>query len=199
MNSFTYIPKENPESQFGEISNGCYEEKKSKFYSYIFKINNIEEVQRHIYNVKKSNKEARHIVYAYSLGDYYKYSDDGEPSGTAGRMIYSIIAKQKITNNLIIVVRYFGGTLLGVGNLARAYLKSTKLAIDKCNVEKIKETEKIYINLNFDEENLIREKIKDINGEILNIKYNGGVNMEVCIPKSNKNIFQKWLQKSSNV
>ena len=109
------------------ISSALYEEKKSKFYSYIFEISNVQEANNILSAVRKSFKEARHVVYAYVLENEYYCSDDGEPSGTGGKAIFSLLEKQKIINTLVIVIRYFGGILLGVGPLSRAYLSMRSL------------------------------------------------------------------------
>lgn len=195
----TYVPIQKTLGSLGEIANGYYEEKKSKFYSYIFRIDKLEEVEEHIKRIEAKYNDARHIVYAYILGDNFKFCDDGEPSGTAGKMIYGIMEKQKVSNSLIIAVRYFGGTLLGAGNLSRAYLKCAKSAIDKCEVKVLEETEVINISYEFNEENIVREKVKTSEGQILSVDYNEKIYMLVSVPKSNSILFQKWIQSDSNV
>lgn len=124
---YSYYPKENG------FSEGFYQQKKSKFYSYIYKVESIEEINDILEKIKKQNKKAKHVVYAYILETTAKYTDDSEPSGTAGKAIYSIMIKEKIVGNLVIVARYFGGTLLGIGPLSRAYTKAFKDAAKKCD------------------------------------------------------------------
>ena len=106
-----------------------FEINKSRFISYLFQINNKEEIDKIIENLWKDNKKARHICYAYKFKDQEniiktKVCDDGEPKGTAGLPIYSVIDKNNLENILIVVIRYFGGKKLGSGPLFRAYLKS---------------------------------------------------------------------------
>ncbi len=113
-----------------------YEIKKSKFYSYSFQINSKKEFDFLYDLLKKTHKKARHICYAYNyINDngmvQSKYYDDGEPKGTAGIPIYSIIEKNNLNNTVIFVVRYFGGIKLGSGPLLRSYIKSAQLCIKK--------------------------------------------------------------------
>ncbi len=82
-------------------------------------------------NLRKEHKKARHIVYAYRFGNTAGKSDDKEPSGTAGLPLYNLLEKNNLDNSLLAVVRYFGGTKLGAGPLARAYNKAGSLAIKK--------------------------------------------------------------------
>ena len=111
-------------------------EKKSRFIANIFYVENEIEVEKRIDEVKKANKDAKHHVFAYRLNNgMEKYSEDGEPSGTAGIPILDILRGEKLVNVLVVVTRYFGGILLGTGGLVRAYGGVTKLALEK--VEKI--------------------------------------------------------------
>ena len=98
-------------------------EKKSRFIANVFKVESEEQAVDIINNMKKKFWDARHNCYAYIIGnnnEVQKFSDDGEPSGTAGKPIMDIILSEKIHNCLIVVTRYFGGTLLGTGGLIRA-------------------------------------------------------------------------------
>ena len=107
------------------------EEKKSKFIAYYYQLDDIEEVKLILENLRKEHKKARHIVYAYRFGNTAGKSDDKEPSGTAGLPLYNLLEKNNLDNSLLAVVRYFGGTKLGAGPLARAYNKAGSLAIKK--------------------------------------------------------------------
>ncbi|VEU75705.1 proline dipeptidase pepQ [Mycoplasmopsis maculosa] len=114
--------------------------KKSKFYSFIFEIKNKEEVSKIKDELSKEYKKARHICHAYSVTNnninFTGFSDDGEPSGTAGRPIKELIKMRNIDNVAIFVVRFFGGIKLGGGGLIRAYVKSANLAIEKFIIKK---------------------------------------------------------------
>ena len=110
-------------------------EKKSKFIANLFYIETIEEADRIIKETKKKYHDARHNCFAYILetGEYegllVKYNDDGEPSGTAGAPMLSVLANEGLSNVLVIVTRYFGGVLLGTGGLVRAYSEAVKEAL----------------------------------------------------------------------
>ncbi len=113
------------------INTYILEIKKSKFIGYYFEIENKEDVTNLINDLKKEHKKARHIPYAYKIGNLIKKSDDKEPANTAGTPIYNIIMQNDLDNKLICVVRYFGGVKLGAGLLTRSYLKCAKEVIKK--------------------------------------------------------------------
>lgn len=102
-----------------EIKVSFVENKKSKFYGYMYKVNSIDEVKEILNTLQKEHKKAKHITYGYKIGNIEKNNSDKEPSGTVP--ILNIINLKKEDNILIVVVRYFGGTLLGRGLLTRSY------------------------------------------------------------------------------
>ena len=107
--------------------------KKSRFLGTAAYVDNEEEARNMVAEVRKQHYDARHVCYAYSIGDEnpsLKFSDDGEPGGTAGKPILSVIQGSGISNVIIIVVRYFGGVLLGTGGLVRAYSQSAAEAVE---------------------------------------------------------------------
>lgn len=121
----------------GEIT-----EKRSRFIATVFPVETEEEAQAHIESMKKKYWDARHNCYAYVLGDnqvQQRFSDDGEPSGTAGRPILEVLLGEELHNALVVVTRYFGGTLLGTGGLVRAYTQAAKEGLKASRV-----IEKIY-------------------------------------------------------
>lgn len=123
-----------------------FTEKKSVFISYSFPVESKQEAQDLLMKMKKDYPDAAHHVYAWSIrGDFFheKYFDDHEPSGTAGLPIAGIISSNNIGNVLVVVIRYFGGILLGSGGLVRAYTKS---AIDALNESGLKQVE-LYTSL----------------------------------------------------
>ncbi len=103
--------------------------KKSKFIGLAYEVETIEDVKETIKQVQEVHKKARHIPYAYILSNTAGKSDDKEPTNTAGLPIYNLLEMRGLKNILVIVVRYFGGTKLGAGNLLRAYLEAAKEAI----------------------------------------------------------------------
>ncbi len=103
--------------------------KKSKFIGLAYEVETIEDVKETIKKVQEEHKKARHTPYAYILSNTAGKSDDKEPTNTAGLPIYNLLEMRGLKNILAIVVRYFGGTKLGAGNLLRAYLEAAKEAI----------------------------------------------------------------------
>ena len=104
------------------LINECIVEiKKSKFIGLYYEIDDIDEVKSVLEGLKKEHKKARHIPYAYKIGNSVKKSDDKEPANTAGGPIYNIIERKNLNNVLIVCIRYFGGIKLGAGGLIRAY------------------------------------------------------------------------------
>lgn len=130
-------------------------EKKSKFIANIFYIENKEEAEQIILNIKKEYYDARHNCFAYSFYDeksmqiYSRSSDDGEPSGTAGVPILSVINGNNLVNVLIIVTRYFGGILLGTGGLVRAYKEAVEKVVLNSKMYKIVEGYEVKIQIDY--------------------------------------------------
>ena len=109
-----------------------FTEKRSRFIGHIMPVKSREEAEEFIASIKSKYWDARHNVYAYVLrdGNIQKYSDDGEPQGTAGVPVLEVLLKEGVTDCVVVVTRYFGGILLGTGGLTRAYSKSAKIAIE---------------------------------------------------------------------
>jgi len=131
-------------------SQGIYKEKGSRFYASAYPINDQNEVKPIIDKIRKEHHEAKHHCYAYMIGQerlVWRVNDDGEPSGTAGRPILGQINSNGLTNILIVVSRYFGGTLLGVSGLINAYKSAAASAID--NSEIIECTLQEYYDITF--------------------------------------------------
>ena len=112
-----------------KISDSLIIEKKSKFYGFMYTLENENEVSVILNKLKSEHKKARHICYAYKIGAIERKNEDKEPSNTAGLPILEAIKRNNLDNTLIVVVRYFGGTLLGRGLLTRTYSKCACLLI----------------------------------------------------------------------
>ena len=131
-------------------SQGFYKEKGSRFVSFAFPVSDQKEIKPIIDKIKKENHEARHHCFAYMIGferTNYRVSDDGEPSGTAGKPILGQINSFGLTNILIVVSRYFGGTLLGVSGLINAYRTAAFSALE--NAEQIEKTLQEYYEITY--------------------------------------------------
>jgi len=115
-----------------------YKDKGSKFYGYAFPIKSVEDHKGIIENLKQKHSSAGHFCFAYQFGidtPYYRTSDDGEPSNSAGLPIYGQLQAFDVTNVLVVVVRYFGGTKLGVGGLISAYKTTAKLSLEASDLK----------------------------------------------------------------
>ena len=118
-------------------SEGLYKEKGSKFLAFAYPVRTIDEVKGHLERLRKDYFDARHHCYAYILGprkDAFRANDDGEPSGTGGRPIHGQLLSADLTDTLVVVVRYFGGILLGASGLANAYKTAARDAIDHATI-----------------------------------------------------------------
>jgi len=135
------------------------EVKKSKFIAKVYYITSHEMADEIIKTVKEEHKDARHVVYAYMLKSGGKCTDDKEPQGTAGKPIYSLLEKENLINVLVIVIRYFGGILLGTGPLTRAYSTVTKEALAKCDKIPYVEYEKKSVTCEYKDEENIKRKL----------------------------------------
>jgi putative IMPACT (imprinted ancient) family translation regulator len=114
------------------ISESLVIEKKSKFYGYRYDVSDVLDVEDIIKSLRAEHKKARHVCYAYKIGNLERKNEDKEPANTAGKPILDVINFNSLDNVLIVVVRYFGGTLLGRGLLTRTYSKAARdLIIDK--------------------------------------------------------------------
>lgn len=114
-----------------KLNESYVEEKKSKFYGYLYFIESLDEINSILDMLRVEHKKCKHIVYAYKIGNYVKKYEDKEPSNSAGKPILDVIEQKKLDNVLIVVVRYFGGTLLGRGLLTRTYRKCASLLVEQ--------------------------------------------------------------------
>tara|TARA_R110000787_G_scaffold286385_1_gene404541 strand:- start:18021 stop:18638 length:618 start_codon:yes stop_codon:yes gene_type:complete len=152
---------------------GLFKDRGSKFYGYAFPVNNEEEIKEKIELLKKQHYNARHWCYAWQLGkeyDHYRANDDGEPSNSAGMPIYGQLQSFNVTNILVVVVRYFGGTKLGVGGLIQAYKTGAKLALENSVIIEKTINEEFLIKFEYPEMNTVMRIIKDENISIINQK-----------------------------
>ncbi|MDP4277909.1 MAG: YigZ family protein, partial [Bacteroidota bacterium] len=132
MNVYLCFMQTDSYQTIGEASEGLYREKGSKFLAFAHPVASIEDVKSILENYRKHYYDARHICYAYRIGpagEVFRVNDDGEPSGTAGRPIFGQLLSFNLTNTLVVVVRYFGGVLLGTGGLTVAYKAAANSAL----------------------------------------------------------------------
>jgi uncharacterized YigZ family protein len=163
---------------------GLFKDKGSKFLSYLYFITDEEQVKAIIAQLKKEHHSARHHCYAYRIGfrgEKYRMNDDGEPSGTAGKPIYGQLLSHNLTNILVVVVRYFGGTLLGVSGLINAYKNATIDVIQHAEIaERIIELP-ILLTFDYQVQNQVMKIIKDEMLEIVSSDYGILINLKINV------------------
>lgn len=179
-------------------SNGIYKEKGSKFLAFAIPVCTVDEVKELVKNFRKEYYDARHVCYAYMLGNErneFRTNDDGEPGGTAGRPILGQINSRELTNILVIVVRYFGGILLGTGGLTTAYKEAAADALNQSEI--IEKTVDVNISIHFEYVlmNDVMHIIKESNVQILHQSFDNQCSMQLSIPKSDENKFLAKLNK----
>lgn len=157
-----------------KVAEGLYTEKRSKFISFAIPVNTIEDVQCELKTYQKKYFDARHVCYAYILGndgETSRSSDDREPSGTAGRPILGQLRSQNLTNILLIVVRYFGGTELGAANLGRAYKTAAADALTKAQIKEIVIMDSLVFESPYPEIDRAMRIARDWGGKIVSQTY----------------------------
>lgn len=176
-------------------------EKKSKFIANVFYVESREEAEEIIKKVNKQYHDARHNCYAYRVitsdGIIEKASDDGEPSGTAGAPMLTILSKNNLANVLVVVTRYFGGILLGTGGLVKAYSESCALGIENAGIVEKYIAQVYKIELSYSDVDKFKYFAKNNNIIILNEEYLENVILDVAIKE--KDILDNIAQKDINV
>ncbi|MBR4619013.1 MAG: YigZ family protein [Bacilli bacterium] len=160
---------------------------KSKFITFLYKINNVEDIKTYLNQVKNNYKDATHHCYAYILDANEKMSDDKEPSGTAGSPILNVLKQNKLNRILCIVVRYFGGIKLGAGGLVRAYSNVVKEALKKAEIKELVKGKKVRIEIDYNDIDKLNYILKD--NKVIYKEYNDKVIYEVLLKNEDiKNI-----------
>lgn len=157
--------------------------KKSRFIAKVYYVEDVNKINEILEDNRKEYKDARHIVYAYRLGNTAKFSDDKEPQGTAGKPIYNILEKENLINVLVIVIRYFGGILLGAGPLTRAYSTVANEALKESGKIEFVEYIKDEIECEYNEEDTIKKKLTKEGCRILDVIHLEKVKIVFLKPK----------------
>lgn len=172
---------------------GFYKEKGSKFLGYAYPCSNIDEVKAHLERLRKENHGCVHVCYAYCLGskkEAYRYSDDGEPSNSAGAPIYGQIKSFDLTNVLVAVVRYYGGTNLGVGGLINAYRTAAKDAFENARIVEDEDRNEIELRFTYEAMPFVMNAVKASNCIILHQDFEENPSLKLSIPESNVQLIQ---------
>lgn len=181
---------------------GSYKEKGSKFIAFALPAIDELEVKQHLEKIKKEYYDARHHCYAYRLGtdkSLHRMNDDGEPSGTAGRPIFGQILSNDLTNILIIVIRYFGGTKLGVSGLINAYKTASKDALESAKII-TKTIKDIYqVEYKYELMNNVMKIIKDDDLKILDQRFEMDCLIKFAVRKKFSQLTYEKFHKINNL
>ena len=183
-------------------SEALFKDKGSRFLAYAYPVKNETEIKEIVARIKKEHHSARHHCYAWRLGqnsENYRANDDGEPSGTAGRPILGQILSRGLTNILVVVVRYFGGTLLGVSGLINAYREAASEALKVAiTVDKIVE-QHVRITFSYAGMNDIMQLIKEMQLEIVHSDFSLVCVIELSVRNSLIDQFRLKLNKIDGI
>ncbi len=179
-----------------------YEEKKSEFIANVFPVDTEEEALNFLNEMKKQYKDARHNCFAYIIMENgvlkERYSDDGEPSGTAGMPILEVIRREELQNLLVVVTRYFGGTLLGTGGLVRAYGKSAKDGVlDAKIIEKLVYKKFVY-QVSYETSGKLQFAIIQHSGIISETDYGENVTFTVFVKEADEKALTEEVLEITN-
>ncbi len=174
-------------------------EKKSKFIGTLFYVQKEDDAQEIIKQIKKQYHDARHNCFAYRImtenGVVERFSDDGEPSGTAGGPMLNILSKNNLCNVLIIVTRYFGGILLGTGGLVRAYSEATTKVINTASIANETIGMELEVEIEYTQLELLKYYCKKNNINIVNIIYENNIK---CYLEVTDEELKDFLDKNKN-
>ena len=184
----------------GQYSAEEYIVKKSRFIGYAKPVKSEQDALCFIEEIRKKHWDDTHNVYAYALreGSIKRFSDDGEPQGTAGMPVLNVITQEDISDCVVVVTRYFGGILLGGGGLVRAYSHSAKLAIDAAGVVTLVPWLVLNISCDYNLYGKIETLIRDLGGVVQDTAFTDNVNISFRIGKELLNSFDKKLKDLTN-
>ena len=167
-------------------------EKKSRFIGSVCHVANEQIALEYIKRIKKKYYDANHNAYAYITENTKRYSDDGEPSKTAGLPILDMLENQGISDVVCVVTRYFGGTLLGTGGLVRAYTGAAKIALEQAGIKKMELHDKIIITVPYSLFDNVKYIATECNCEFVNCEYTDIITIDaVCKKTETENLFAK--------
>lgn len=188
-----FVPDLDTGCSFQEVE---YEAKKSRFIARLYTVLDKAQAKQALGNTRADYPDARHHCWAYVLnsGTSAAMSDDGEPSGTAGKPILNALLHKQISDAMIVVSRYFGGIKLGAGGLARAYSKSAQMLVEASHFSVPVKGLHYKLEFDFALEQSIRHWLSQLNGEIMKIDYLESVCCEIIIPESAAEQFVNQLE-----
>ena len=184
------------------VENMLLKEKGSKFIGFAFPINNETDLKNALEKIRADHPKATHHCYAFRMGlngENYRANDDGEPSGSAGLPIYNQLLANEITNVLVISVRYYGGTKLGVSGLVKAYKECAKITLEEAKIiTKELETE-IEIQFSFNQQNVIFTLLSKYDAKVLNFDANENCILTATLKTAQKESISEKLSEMQNI
>lgn len=174
-------------------------EKRSRFIGYAKPVTTQEEAMDFINSIKTKHWDATHNVYAYVLrdGQSRRYSDDGEPSGTAGVPVLDVLLKENITDCVVVATRYFGGVLLGAGGLVRAYSHTSKIAVEAAGIVKMSVCTVLSVTCDYNYYGRLTSLIPEFEGVTEDTDFGENVTIRFYMPSVNVPLFDAKLIDSS--
>lgn len=165
-------------------------EKRSEFIGHVWPVETEEEARTWIEATKKKYHDARHNCWCYIIKDGpVRYSDDGEPQGTAGQPMLGVFQKEGITNVCCVVTRYFGGILLGAGGLVRAYTQSAKDALDAAGISVVRRWVDMAVDCPYNFFERVKNEITALDGVVGEVEYAAGVTVHALLPEGKTRAF----------
>lgn len=175
-----------------------YIEKKSRFLGLIVPVTTEAEARAQLDAVKKREYDARHNCWAYILHTGQKrYSDDGEPQGTAGQPILNVLEREGVQDVLCVVTRYFGGILLGTGGLCRAYTKAAKDALDDAGISELRPWSVLRLDCPYALFERVKLELEKRGGTVISSEYGAQIALTAALPEPGEAVFAKALQELS--
>lgn len=181
-------------------SSDYFVEKKSKFIGYAKPVSTQDEAVEFINSIKSKHWDATHNVYAYVLreNNTQRYSDDGEPSGTAGVPVLDVILKENVTDVCVVATRYFGGTLLGAGGLVRAYSHTSKIALDAAHIITMANCQIYSVIVDYSFYDRLNVLLYDFGANVIKSDFSASVSVEFSIKEDASELLKDKLTDISN-
>lgn len=178
-------------TEFGEDE---FIEKKSRFIGRVWLVESEEEALTRIQEMKKQHYDATHNCWAYIIHDGpVRFSDDGEPGGTAGMPMLQVLQREGLHNVVCVVTRYFGGILLGAGGLVRAYTKGAKIAVDAAGKSMKRVWTVLYVPCPYPFYERMKLEVENFGGIIRSTEFGAEVDMEILFPEEQTKLFMERI------
>ena len=166
------------------VSRTEFTEKRSRFIGHVWPVDSEEQARARIEETKKQHYDARHNCWCYQIrGGAVRYSDDGEPQGTAGQPMLNVFQRKGVENVCCVVTRYFGGILLGAGGLVRAYTQSAKDALDAAGVSVVRRWVAMELPCSYGQFEAMRREVLSFGGVVENVDYGADVVLSCLLPE----------------